>query len=301
MWISKYFVYFILYSCMGWVYETTFCTIKSGQWENRGFLYGPMCPIYGLGAMGIMIIDDILGFYRVPFVWWQVFLVGFWGSIVLEYGTSWILEKMFHAYWWDYSDMPLNIHGRVCFPYSIGFGVAGLVVVYGIAPFTRDMMSWAGPMAYEIMGLVFMALMMVDTTLTISALSNFDRNVIAVEEVVNNHMESFVITMQERGKQAAGSFRWRNNNEAKEQVITVTDIVADTDLEEEAFEDVLMEERKSFARAYMEKMAGAMGALPRAAIRRVKGYKRPEKERKSYEVAFDFIKKYVPKKKGGSK
>ena len=56
---------------------------------------------------------------------------------VLEYGTSWALEKLFHAYWWDYSSMPLNINGRVCFPYSVGFGVAGLIVVYFIAPFTK--------------------------------------------------------------------------------------------------------------------------------------------------------------------
>lgn len=55
---------------------------------------------------------------------------GILGSIVLEYGTSWAFEKLFHAYWWDYSSMPLNINGRVCFPYSVGFGVAGLIVVY---------------------------------------------------------------------------------------------------------------------------------------------------------------------------
>lgn len=74
---------------------------------------------------------------------------GILGSIVLEYGTSWALEKLFHAYWWDYSSMPLNINGRVCFPYSVGFGVAGLIVVYFIAPFTKFITGWMSPIWYE--------------------------------------------------------------------------------------------------------------------------------------------------------
>ena len=81
MWISRYFVYFVIFSFFGWIYESIYCTIKSKRWENRGFLYGPLCPIYGAGGVGIT-------------------------AIVLEYGTSWTLEKLFHAYWWDYSEMP---------------------------------------------------------------------------------------------------------------------------------------------------------------------------------------------------
>ena len=100
-------------------------TVPSGQkkWENRGFLYGPLCPIYGAGGVAITAIADFISAHTdATFTWWQIFLVAFLGSIVLEYGTSWALEKLFHAYWWDYSSMPLNINGRVCFPYSVGFG-----------------------------------------------------------------------------------------------------------------------------------------------------------------------------------
>ena len=60
MWISKYFVYFVIFSVMGWVYESAFCTIKTGKWQNRGFLYGPLCPIYGVGATAITFIVDEL-------------------------------------------------------------------------------------------------------------------------------------------------------------------------------------------------------------------------------------------------
>ena len=60
MWLSRYFVMFALYSVLGWVYESTFCTIKEGKWENRGFLYGPIVPIYGVGAAGITMVYDAL-------------------------------------------------------------------------------------------------------------------------------------------------------------------------------------------------------------------------------------------------
>ena len=125
MWVSKYFVYFVVYSFMGWLYESMYCTIKGGKWENRGFLYGPICPIYGAGAVALTAIDDYLHYINFQYEWWQVVLVSMLGSMVLEYTTSWILEKLFHAYWWDYSDIPFNINGRICLPCTLGFGAAG--------------------------------------------------------------------------------------------------------------------------------------------------------------------------------
>ena len=189
MWISKYFVYFVIFSCMGWIYESIFCTVKSGSWQNRGFLYGPVCPIYGVGAATIMALMDWFTNQnqgQVNYTWWQVFLVAFFGSIVLEYVTSWGLEKLFHAYWWDYSDVPLNINGRVCFPASVGFGAAGLLVIYVIAPATKDATQWITPILMELFSLIFMALLSIDATLTVSALTGFERNVAAMEEALKD-------------------------------------------------------------------------------------------------------------------
>ena len=104
MWVSRYVFLFMIYSFMGWVYETMFCTIKGGKWENRGFLYGPGCPIYGIGAVTISVIMQLTVGNGIALRAWQVFLISVLGSAVLEYTTSWVLEKMFHAAWWDYSD-----------------------------------------------------------------------------------------------------------------------------------------------------------------------------------------------------
>ena len=151
---------------MGWIYESIYCTIRAKKWENRGFLYGPLCPIYGAGGVAITAIADFISAHTdATFTWWQIFLVAFLGSIVLEYGTSWALEKLFHAYWWDYSSMPLNINGRVCFPYSVGFGVAGLIVVYFIAPFTKFITGWMSPIWYEFFSLLLMGFLAVDLSL----------------------------------------------------------------------------------------------------------------------------------------
>lgn len=265
MWVSKYFVYFVIFSCMGWIYESIYCTIKNGKWQNRGFLYGPVCPIYGVGAASITFIaEQVEAGGEQEFVWWQIFLVAFFGSIVLEYVTSYVLEKLFHAYWWDYSSVPFNIHGRVCLPASIGFGVAGLIVIYGIAPFTKRMTNWISPIWMELLSLLFMAVVAVDAALTVSALTHFERNVVAMETALNRHMDQFVNSIQEK-TQAAGV--------------------------------VFTEERARFSRENMEQTIKNMGGTYRSALKRVEGFRSTDKEKEkrvySREMVLESVKKYI--------
>ena len=240
MWISKYFVYMMIFSCMGWIYESLYCTIKGGKWENRGFLYGPVCPIYGVGATAMTAIADVLSGYNISYTWWQVFAVAFFGSIVLEYVTSWTLEKLFHAYWWDYSEIPFNINGRVCLPCSLGFGVAGLVVVYWLAPPVRKVTGGISPIFMELLSLVLMALLTMDITLTVSALSNFERTIIGMEETLNRHMDSFVTNIQDKTQVAGNTFS---------------------------------AERAKFSKENIEQGIKNMGDIYRAALKRVKGFR----------------------------
>jgi uncharacterized membrane protein len=250
---------------MGWIYETILCTVKGGKWENRGFLYGPLCPIYGVGAVAITAIAEAVSTKCAGgYAWWQVFLVAFFGSIVLEYTTSWTLEKLFHAYWWDYSYMPLNINGRVCFPYSVCFGGAGLLVVYVIAPFTQRMTRAIPPIGMEALSLLFMAMIAADVTLTVSALTDFERNVIAFDTALNQHMEQFVTDVQER-KQAA--------------------------------ETAFAEERVRFSRERMEQTVSSMGHVHRMAVSRVRGFRNTRADKQRMEEMLRRIKSRVPKKK----
>ena len=192
MWISKYVCLFMIYSFMGWVYESIFCTIKGGKWENRGFLYGPVCPIYGTGAVAISVIMNLTLGNGVVLSAWQIFAISVIGSAVLEYVTSWALEKLFRAAWWDYSKLPLNIHGRISLFTSLGFGLGGLLIVYVIAPFTERLVGHVPPILLELFALCFLFVFAVDLTLTVSTLHHFDKIVLQMEDNFNHSMEVIV-------------------------------------------------------------------------------------------------------------
>ena len=191
--ISKYILEFTFFSFLGWVWESVFCTLRGGKWERRGFLFGPVCPIYGVGAVAGCALVDALVFFGAPALsWWQVILVSFFGSIVLEYSTSWALEKLFHAYWWDYSNMPLNINGRVCLPASLAFAAAGLLVVYVLHPLAAAVLARIPPVLCELLALTFTALIAADVTVTVTALNGFDKKIMAADKYFNDHMTDAV-------------------------------------------------------------------------------------------------------------
>ncbi len=190
--ISKYMCLFIAYSFMGWVFETAICTVRSGKWDNRGFLYGPICPIYGTGAVIILIIINITASIGITLQLWQIFIISILGSALLEYVTSFGLEKLFHALWWDYWNWPLNINGRISLFTSLGFGFIGLLIVYYIAPITDNIITFVDPIIIEGLSLIFASLLMMDFTLTVTALHNFDRLVINTGEAFNRNMDKLV-------------------------------------------------------------------------------------------------------------
>ena len=123
MLISWYVCLFILYSFLGWIYETLFCIITSRHWSNRGFLYGPICPIYGAGVVLLTLLVRFAHHRGMTLSAVSIFMVSVIGSALLEYVTSYMLEEVFHATWWDYSHLPLNFNGRISLFTSLGFGV----------------------------------------------------------------------------------------------------------------------------------------------------------------------------------
>ena len=125
----NYVLIFYLSSFIGWFQEVIQTLYTDKKFINRGFLIGPICPVYGFGAMAITFF--LTKYERDP-------LVVFFGATiicaVLEYFTSWAFEKVFKARWWDYSQMPYNINGRICLLYSLLFGLGALLVIYLLNP-----------------------------------------------------------------------------------------------------------------------------------------------------------------------
>ncbi len=179
MHVSTLFIWFVLYSILGWIYETAYCSVKSLKWDDRGMLIGPYCPIYGVGA-----VLDVLLLSGLP-NWKAVFLACMLGSAVLEYTTSYLTERIFHAVWWDYSNIPFNFHGRICLPCSLGFGVAGIVVLYGIHPYMRSFtnlipLDWQEPAA-----LALMAVFAADCALTADSLIALNAKLEATRKAID--------------------------------------------------------------------------------------------------------------------
>lgn len=128
--ILKYVILFFFYSAAGWVIESLYCSIGEKRLINRGFLTGPMCPIYGTGAL-VMTVFLYNPFYDKPL---YVFLLGMLFCDVVEYITSFLMELLFHARWWDYTYEFLNIRGRICLKHTLYWGVASVAFVYIIHP-----------------------------------------------------------------------------------------------------------------------------------------------------------------------
>lgn len=123
---------FFIYSIAGWVTEVFLKYLEYKRFINRGFLIGPYCPIYGAGAVLITVGGKLLS--PVDRTWAMSFLIAFVLCGLLEYLTSYILEKYFHARWWDYTERPMNLHGRVWIGNLILFGIGGVFILEEFNP-----------------------------------------------------------------------------------------------------------------------------------------------------------------------
>ena len=136
--IWKLFAYFIIYSIAGYIIETLFGIFTKGVWESRqSFLYGPFCAIYGLGAV-IMIV--FLQYFTKNYN--TLFIGGFIIGSITEYLVSLIGELILGVKWWDYSNMPLNLDGRICVFYSIFWGFLGIYLMCSLNPKVDRLIEW---------------------------------------------------------------------------------------------------------------------------------------------------------------
>ena len=136
--LSKIVAYFVIYSFLGFIIETLFGLLTKGVVESRkSFLYGPFCAIYGLGA-SIMIM--FLHKYSKNYT--RLFIGGFIVGSIVEYLVSWIGELLLGVKWWDYSDMPLNINGRICVYFSIFWGFLALYLIASFNPRIDRLINW---------------------------------------------------------------------------------------------------------------------------------------------------------------
>ena len=135
--MQKLVLYFVIYSFLGWILETIFALFVLGKFVKRGFLYGPVCPIYGFGA--VLIILTLKKFKGKKTKEFFISMIVF---SVFEYVVSWLFEMIFHLRWWDYSNMPLNINGRICVYFSIFWGFLSIYLMASLNPKIDRLINW---------------------------------------------------------------------------------------------------------------------------------------------------------------
>ena len=122
--LTQWLLFFFIYSFIGWIWESCYVSVRKRQWVNRGFLHGPMLPIYGSGALVILI--STIGVRENP---WLIFLLGMLSATVLEYITGAVMERLFHVRYWDYRRQKLNLNGYICVSSSLCWGIFSVLLV----------------------------------------------------------------------------------------------------------------------------------------------------------------------------
>ncbi len=187
--LAMYLLLFFMCSFLGWCMEVVCKLIQFRRFINRGFLLGPICPIYGTGA--------VMMAYFLPRWTTQTestFLLALVLCGGLEYATSWGMEKLFHARWWDYSQKRFNINGRVCADNLLAFGIMGVLVVKFLKPFSFSLFGQLSATWLNALSIGLSALMLCDIVLSAGALSRIR---VAAESIRADSTEAITRAVRE--------------------------------------------------------------------------------------------------------
>lgn len=167
--MHKIFIYislFLIYSFIGWLTEVSAFLISDKKFVNRGFMVGPVVPIYGTGGMLITLF--LTRYYNEPVT---LFCMAVIVCSILEYFTSYLMEKLFKTRWWDYSNKKFNINGRICLSNLVFFGIMGLIMIYLVNPFLINMLEKIDPLVLKIIISILLIVFLTDLFLSLSIIS----------------------------------------------------------------------------------------------------------------------------------
>ena len=220
-------LYFFVYGFLGWCTEVIFAAFKQHRFVNRGFLNGPICPIYGVGVTLVIACLEAFQSNLLLLYISSVILV-----TVLEGVTGWAMDKLFNNKWWDYSKLPFNIGGYVCLLFSLIWGVACVFIVYFVHPLIHQVLSLiphtAGIALIAILGIALLS----DIIVTTSAIVKFNQYLERLKHItdelhaISNQIGSelyqnvmHVLDMQESSRQKLDDVKLEVSEEIRMQII----------------------------------------------------------------------------------
>lgn len=220
-------LYFFVYGFLGWCTEVIFAAFKQHRFVNRGFLNGPICPIYGVGVTLVIACLEVFQSNLLLLYISSVILV-----TVLEGVTGWAMDKLFHNKWWDYSKLPFNIGGYVCLLFSLIWGVACVFIVYFVHPLIHQVLSLiphtAGIALIAILGIALLS----DIIVTTSAIVKFNQYLERLKHItdelhaISNQIGAelyqnvmHVLDMQESSRQKLDDVKLEVSEEIRMQIV----------------------------------------------------------------------------------
>lgn len=176
--LYQYLWIFFIYAFIGWCAEVIFHAVSSGKFINRGFLNGPVCPIYGFGVLFVVLCLEPVK---------ENLLLLFFGSVLLtsalEFMTGFVLERIFSDKWWDYSKEPLNFHGYICLRFSLLWGLACVLVVNAVYPLTQRFVALIPRIAGHVLLAAFLVLILADAGITLAETLKLKKRLVVFENI----------------------------------------------------------------------------------------------------------------------
>ena len=161
---SQWLLFFFIYCFLGWVWESCYVSVRKREWINRGFLHGPILPIYGFGAIIILWLTLPVQYSLI-----LIFLFGMIGATLLEYATGFVMERLFHVRYWDYSNCRFNVNGYICLFATLGWGVFSILLVKVLHPPIERIVLHIPIYLSDPISLVCVIIFIVDTTKSVQS------------------------------------------------------------------------------------------------------------------------------------
>ena len=199
---------FLIYAFLGWCSEVAFAAVNKGKFVNRGFLNGPVCPIYGVGML--IVVTALWGLKGNLIL---LFLGSAALTTALEFVTGFVLEKFFHDKWWDYSDMPFNIKGYICLKFTVLWGLAATFIVGAVHRFVYMLIVKMPAVPGIILLSVFAAAFITDFVITVTELAKMpkklgalleaEKALRAISDKIGENISDTTIAAKEKGSEIA--------------------------------------------------------------------------------------------------
>ena len=239
--IIQWLFFFYFYCFFGWCFESGYVSLKKRRWVNRGFMKGPFLPLYGSGAILLLVVSK-------PFIghWWLVYIAGCIGATILEYITGVVMEALFKVRYWDYSNQPFNFQGQICLGSTLAWGGLTLLMNYVIHKPVERFVLWIPADVLTVVTLLLTVYIVWDFALSFKAALDL-RDILISMEKLKTEMQR----IQRRAEiiAAVAEENWTEKKEAFAESVDLKKqaLVESVDLKKQAFAESMASIEKSFA------------------------------------------------------